>query len=91
VPAARHRTPADLLADEHLAGRGTFPEVMDAAGPFRAMAAPFRLDDEVTPAAGSRVPALGEHTIEVLEGVAGLPAADVRELVDAGVAGVHES
>jgi crotonobetainyl-CoA:carnitine CoA-transferase CaiB-like acyl-CoA transferase len=91
VPAARHRTSADLLADEHLLSRGTFPGVADAAGEFRSMAGPFRLDDVVTPAAGSRVPALGEHTVEVLESVAGLPAAAVREMVDAGVAGVHGS
>ncbi|MWA02908.1 CoA transferase [Actinomadura sp. LD22] len=91
VPAARHRTPADLLDDAHLTGRRTFPQVADAAGEFRAMSAPFRIDDAVTPAAGARVPALGEHTVEVLESVAGLPAAAVREMVDAGIAGVQGS
>lgn len=88
VPVGRHRTPAELLDDPHLLHRRTFPVVTDAGGQFRAMAAPFRLDGVATPAEGARVPALGEHTKEVLEEVAGMPAAEVDVLVGAGVAAV---
>jgi crotonobetainyl-CoA:carnitine CoA-transferase CaiB-like acyl-CoA transferase len=87
VPAARHRAPQELINDEHHLLRGTFPEVADAAGVFRAVAAPFRLDDVVTPRPGTRVPGLGEHTSEVLQQVAGYSAREVRNMVEAGVAG----
>ncbi|MCW2758152.1 MAG: hypothetical protein JWO46_1898 [Nocardioidaceae bacterium] len=90
VPAARHRTPEELIHDEHHVHRGTFPEAFDTAGAFHAVAAPFRLDDVVTPAAGARVPGLGEHTEQVLQEVAGYASSDVRRMVADGVAGVPQ-
>ena len=65
VPAARYRTLASLLTDDHLREREVFRPAVDAAGEFTIPATPFRLDGETTPAPGARVPGLGEDSDEV--------------------------
>jgi CoA:oxalate CoA-transferase len=65
VPVARYRTLASLLADEQLREREVFRPAVDAGGEFTIPATPFRLDGQVTPAPGTRVPALGEDSGEV--------------------------
>ncbi|MFC4006978.1 CaiB/BaiF CoA transferase family protein [Nonomuraea purpurea] len=84
APAARYRSVGDILADPEL--RGGFRDVLDAAGPFPVPVTPFRLDEVATPAGGTRVPALGEHTREVLESVARLPPEEIDALFEAGAA-----
>jgi crotonobetainyl-CoA:carnitine CoA-transferase CaiB-like acyl-CoA transferase len=66
VPAARYRTLASLLTDEHLREREVFRPAVDAGGEFTIPATPFRLDGQTTPAPGTRVPALGEDSDQVL-------------------------
>ena len=67
VPAARYRTLASLLTDDHLRDREVFRPAVDAAGEFTIPATPFRLDGETTPAPGTRVPGLGEDSGEVFK------------------------
>ena len=63
------------MADPQLAHRYAFGEVRDAGGSFKALNPPFRMSRSAT-AVGSRAPALGEHTREVLS-ASGFAAADV--------------
>jgi hypothetical protein len=42
-----------------------FRPAVDAGGEFTIPATPFRLDGQVTPAPGTRVPALGEDSGEI--------------------------
>ena len=65
VPAAAYRTVAEAMADPQLAHRQALAEVADAGGTFQALNPPFRMSDGATQI-GSRAPALGEHTSEVL-------------------------
>jgi CoA:oxalate CoA-transferase len=65
VPAAAYRTVSEAMADPQLAHRGAFGEVCDAGGAFKALNPPFRMSKSET-TVGLRVPALGEHTSEVL-------------------------
>jgi crotonobetainyl-CoA:carnitine CoA-transferase CaiB-like acyl-CoA transferase len=78
VPAAAYRTVREAMADPQLAHRQAFNVVEDAGGSFKALNPPFRMSASRT-AAGPRVPALGEHTREVLA-AAGLSAAEVAAL-----------
>jgi CoA:oxalate CoA-transferase len=65
VPAARYRTLASLIDDEHLRERGVFSPAVDAGGEFTIPVTPFRLDGQTTPPPGTRVPALGADTDSV--------------------------
>jgi len=78
VPAAAYRTVKEAMADPQLAHRNAFSEVGDAGGTFKALNPPFRLSASRT-ATGPRVPALGEHTREVMA-AAGLSAAEIDEV-----------
>jgi crotonobetainyl-CoA:carnitine CoA-transferase CaiB-like acyl-CoA transferase len=64
VPAAKYRTPAEVLQGEHERARGLFaPLVLDERLKAEALVAPFQFRcTPLTPAA--RVPALGEMTHE---------------------------
>src|SRR3954452_7930110 len=75
VPCSAYRTVAEALADPQSAHRKTLAEVSDDAGAFKVLNLPFRMTGaEVAP--GPRVPAVGEHTQEVLKQVV-ITAADV--------------
>ena len=75
VPAAAYRTVREAMADPQLAHRNAFADVRDAGGAFKALNQPFRMSAAAL-AAGPRVPALGEHTREVLA-AAGLSVAEI--------------
>jgi crotonobetainyl-CoA:carnitine CoA-transferase CaiB-like acyl-CoA transferase len=64
VPAAKYRTPAEVLAGEHERARGLFaPLMLDERLKAEALVAPFQF--RCTPLApAARVPALGEMTHE---------------------------
>jgi CoA:oxalate CoA-transferase len=78
VPAAAYRTVREAMADPQLAHRSAFGEVRDAGGTFRALNPPFRMSGSQA-SVGPRVPALGEHTREVLA-AADFSAAEIAAL-----------
>jgi len=64
VPAAKYRTPAEVIAGEHERSRGLFaPLMLDENTQAEALVAPFQFRCTPLQAAG-RVPALGEMTRE---------------------------
>lgn len=85
VPAARYRSPADLLADPHLLARDHFRRATDHGGEFHVPATPFRFDDTASPAHGTTVPALGADTHTVLRD-AGLSEEDIDRMLADGTA-----
>jgi benzylsuccinate CoA-transferase BbsE subunit len=64
VPAAKYRTPAEVIHGEHERSRGLFAPLMLEGGiPAEALVAPFQF--RCTPLrGGERVPALGERLAE---------------------------
>jgi crotonobetainyl-CoA:carnitine CoA-transferase CaiB-like acyl-CoA transferase len=75
VPCSAYRTVAEALADPQSDHRGILTEVSDDAGTFKVLNLPFRMSGaQVGPSA--RVPAVGEHTREVLREI-GMSDADV--------------
>jgi crotonobetainyl-CoA:carnitine CoA-transferase CaiB-like acyl-CoA transferase len=67
VPAAKYRTPAEIIAGEHERSRGLFaPLMLDGGVQAEILVAPFQF--RCTPLqAGRRVPALGERPQEPAE------------------------
>src|SRR3954453_4823838 len=66
VPCSAYRTVGEALADPQSAHRKILAEVSDDGGAFKVLTLPFRMTGaEIGP--GRRVPAVGEHTREVLE------------------------
>ena len=64
VPAAKYRTPAEVIAGEHERARGLFaPLLLDESTQAEALVAPFQFRCTPLRAAG-RVPALGGMTRE---------------------------
>jgi crotonobetainyl-CoA:carnitine CoA-transferase CaiB-like acyl-CoA transferase len=77
VPCGAYATPGEALDHPHLAARRSFAELEDAEGRFRVLSPPFRLDG--APFAGADfVARLGEHTADVLAGLAEAPAPIAR-------------
>src|SRR3954451_13940596 len=75
VPCSAYRTVAEAMADPQSSHREILAEVSDDAGAFQVLNLPFRMSGaEVGP--GPRVPAVGEHTQEVLQEI-GMSDADV--------------
>src|SRR5438105_9709950 len=65
VPSSPYRTVKEAMDDPQLAHRGSFAEIQDKGGTFRALNPPFRMSDAEA-AAKPFVAALGEHTEAVL-------------------------
>ena len=85
VAAFPSLSPDQLMADPHLAARNAFPTVRhEEKGSQRAVAPPWRFSG--TPARIDQwTPDLGEHNLEVFNGILGLPAEEVRQLEQARV------
>jgi len=65
VPASPYRSVAEVLQDPQLAHRGALATIHDPGGEYQVLNAPFHYSNaDVT--VGREVPALGEHTGEVL-------------------------
>ena len=86
VPCSRYRIMADVLADTHLAARGTFAEISDPAGSFRVVNPPFRMSDSETHARNF-IPALGENGSDILRDELAMPDAEIEVLRSRGVIG----
>ncbi|MGA8902515.1 CaiB/BaiF CoA transferase family protein [Bradyrhizobium sp.] len=65
VPCSAYRTVAEAMDDPQIAHRGGLAEMEDGGGTFKVMNMPFRMSGAKV-AAGTRAPALGEHTNAVL-------------------------
>src|SRR5438874_1669395 len=65
VPSSPYRTVKQAMDDPQLAHRGSFTEIHDAGGTFRALNPPFRMSGSEA-AAKPFVAALGEHSETVL-------------------------
>jgi benzylsuccinate CoA-transferase BbsE subunit len=87
IPCGPINTSADLLADPQLAAVDGWVEVAHpAVGHVRLPRSPARFDGELTPVGA--VPALGEHTVDVLRDVLGLTDDDIAALEREGVVGL---
>jgi formyl-CoA transferase len=85
VPAAPVYTPAEAFELEQTAARNMVVQVTNnIAGPLRLVGNPIKVDSSEEVIA-NHVPDLGEHTIDVLSGVLGMPADDIDALADRGV------
>jgi crotonobetainyl-CoA:carnitine CoA-transferase CaiB-like acyl-CoA transferase len=89
IAAGVARLPGDLPADPHLVATGHWQAVERAfVGPHLVPAIAWREDGAVLPPPIRRTaPTLGQHNAEILGGVLGLSAAEIRALEDAGVIG----
>jgi CoA:oxalate CoA-transferase len=86
VPCAEYREPGAALDDPHLRQRGVFGTVVDGAGEFVGVNAPWKMSEADTPI-GRDVPAIGAHRDEVLSRALGLSSGAIAELVAAGAFG----
>jgi crotonobetainyl-CoA:carnitine CoA-transferase CaiB-like acyl-CoA transferase len=87
VAAGVVQTNRDLLSDAHLRARHAFWVIAHAlAGTYPYAAPPARLTD-TPPRLRRPAPALGEHNRDILQGLLGLSAAELRELEASGVIG----
>ena len=75
---------AEVLADPHLRERGTIVDLEHPTrGKFSTIISPLRLSD--SPLEARRPPLYGEHTADVLRGLAGYTAEEVEALRQKGV------
>jgi crotonobetainyl-CoA:carnitine CoA-transferase CaiB-like acyl-CoA transferase len=85
VPCGPVYSAADVLRDPHFRARGSLVEVDNpGVGPVTMQAPVPRLAQTPLPTPGP-APELGQHTDEVLQGLLGLSAEEVRRLREAGV------
>lgn len=69
VPASKYRTVREALADPQIAHRAALAAVTDAGGSYNVLNVPFRMTaSQLSP--GPRVASLGEHTAEIIDGLA---------------------
>lgn len=83
VPVTAYQSVREAMAGEQLKHRGTLVPVRDAAGEYRVPNLPFRLSD-ATVEVGGHVPALGEHSEQVLAELAGLSGDALKAVVARG-------
>jgi crotonobetainyl-CoA:carnitine CoA-transferase CaiB-like acyl-CoA transferase len=90
VAAARVRRPADLLADPHLLARGFWvPVSHPVAGDFLTTGLPFRSAGGGEPWRPAAAPTLGRHNEEILAGILGMSAEEIRVLAEQKVIGTR--
>ncbi len=86
VPCAHYAEPGASLHSPQLQQRGLFTPVADAAGAFTGVNAPWQMSGSRS-VLGPRVPGLGEHHDEVLQGLLGLGGEEIARLCAAGAFG----
>ena len=83
IPCGAVLDTSEVLADPHLRERGTIFDLdHPTRGRFSMIGSPVRLSE--SPVAPRRAPLYGEHTEEVLTGLAGYSADEVRQLKEKG-------
>ena len=80
VPVTPYLTVRQALDEPQLAHRGSLATVRDGAGSYRVPNLPFKFSEGRVEVRG-HVPALGEHTEQVLSEIAKLSAEEARSLV----------
>jgi CoA:oxalate CoA-transferase len=83
VPSSPYRTVKQAMEDPQLAHRGSFAEIHDGGGTFRALNPPFRMSNAEA-AAKPFVAALGEHS-EAMLAELGYTPDEIFALANAGV------
>src|SRR5437763_2062175 len=83
VPSSPYRTVKEAMDDPQLAHRGSFTEIHDKGGRFRALNPPFRMSNAAA-AAKPFVAALGEHTEAVLAEL-GYTQGEIAAFAEAGI------
>jgi crotonobetainyl-CoA:carnitine CoA-transferase CaiB-like acyl-CoA transferase len=90
VAAARVLAAADLLTDPQLAARGFWEPVSHpVAGSFLTTGLPFRSAGAGEPRPRPPAPTLGQHNEEILTGILGLTAEEIRGLTERQVIGTR--
>jgi CoA:oxalate CoA-transferase len=83
VPSSPYRTVKEAMGDPQLAHRGSFAEIHDGGGTFRALNPPFRMSNAETEAKPF-VATLGEHSEAVLAEL-GYTSVEITAFAEAGV------
>jgi crotonobetainyl-CoA:carnitine CoA-transferase CaiB-like acyl-CoA transferase len=86
VPCSAYADPGDTLSDPHMIQRGLFQQVCDGAGQFTGINPPWRMSG-TRAELGGHVPAVGEHTQDILDNVLGMAPAEQARLRAAGAFG----
>jgi crotonobetainyl-CoA:carnitine CoA-transferase CaiB-like acyl-CoA transferase len=86
VPSARYRDPGAALTDEHLAFRGAFARIADAAGEFMGVNAPWKMSGAET-SIKRDIPAVGAHRDDILSEMLGLSSEAISRLAGEGAFG----
>lgn len=86
VPSARYRDPGAALTDEHLASRGAFARIADAAGEFMGVNAPWKMSGAET-SMKRDIPAVGAHRDQILSEILGLSSEAISRLAGEGAFG----
>lgn len=84
VPCSRYLSVAEAISDPQIVERQSMSAAEDGAGRFLVPHAPFRFGDgsvSVQP----RVPALGEHTRDVLATILGMGTAAIDSLTQRSI------
>jgi crotonobetainyl-CoA:carnitine CoA-transferase CaiB-like acyl-CoA transferase len=89
VPCSAYADPGDTLTDPHLIQRGLFQRVSDGAGQFTGINPPWRMS-ATRAELGNYVPAVGEHTQDILDNILRMPPAEQARLRAAGAFGVKK-
>lgn len=83
-PVSRLRRIEDALEQPQAVFRKAMVEVEDGAGAFPVANTPLRMCDSKSQI-GPHVPFLGEHNMQILQGVLGLGDSEIAALIDAGI------
>jgi crotonobetainyl-CoA:carnitine CoA-transferase CaiB-like acyl-CoA transferase len=86
VPCAQYRTPGAALDDPHLQQRGVFGTIVDGAGEFVGVNAPWKMSGADTPI-GREVPGIGAQRDDILSRALGLSPEAIAGLAAAGAFG----
>jgi len=86
VPCAQYRTPGAALDDPHLQQRGVFGTIVDGAGEFVGVNAPWKMSGADTPI-GREVPGIGAQRDDILSRALGLSPETIAGLAAAGAFG----
>jgi crotonobetainyl-CoA:carnitine CoA-transferase CaiB-like acyl-CoA transferase len=84
VASAKSQSSLDMIADQHLWGRGFYQEVADQAGQTKTVLGPsWKMSRAATVSKGA--PGLGEHNAYVFGEILGLSAQEQEKLADTGI------